>query len=119
VREVSPTKGQGEHSRILCQSRNAMKFLENESREVVERQIAITLIKEKFNSPLKIEILEKWEKNVFHGLDNSYQNLKMIEYVWLDTTNEEGQELFYVDIFLGYLTWTSYHLILQLYHEQG
>jgi len=45
-------------------------------------------------SPLKIEILERWEKIAFHGLDDAYHKLKMLNDVCIDTSKEDGKKYF-------------------------
>ena len=63
-------------------------------------------------SPLKIQILERWEKQAYKGLENAMHQLQQVNHVWVDTGYIDGQELYYVDIGLEFLTWNSYNLIV-------
>ena len=68
---------------------------------------------------MKIQILERLEKQAFKGLENAMYQLQQLNHVWIDIAHTDGRELFYVDLGPGFLTWNSYNLILQFYREQG
>lgn len=70
-------------------------------------------------SPLKIQILERWEKQAFKGLENALHQLRRPNHALIDTAFTGGRDLFYVDIGPAFLTWNSYNLILELCREQG
>ena len=66
---------------------------------------------------LKIQTLERREKEAFKSLENSRHQLQQLNHVWIDTSYTDGKELFYVDLDPGFLTWNSYNLILQFCRE--
>ena len=77
----------------------------------------LSLIQQLNASPMKIQILERWEKEAFKSLENSLHQLQQLNHVWIDTSYIDGRELFYVDLGPGFLTWNSYNLILQFCRE--
>ena len=72
----------------------------------------LSLIQQLNASPMKIQILERWEKEAFKRLENSLHQLQQLNHVWIDTAYKDGRELFYVDLGPGFLTWNSYNIIL-------
>ena len=94
-------------------------FFNCASKKEADKYLALSLIQKVNASPLKIQILGRWEKQGFKGLENAPRQLKQLNHVWIDTAYIDGRELYYVDIGLGFLTWNSYNLILQFCREQG
>ena len=60
--------------------------------------------------------MERWEKDDFTSFANAKEKLRDCREVWMDY--EESEQLWYIDIGDGHLTWTSYNLILQCYREE-
>ena len=89
------------------------EFLNCASKNEADKYLEISLIQQINASPMKIQILERWEKEAFKGLENSMHQLQKLNHVWIDTTYTYGIEFFYVDLGPGFLTWNSYNLILQ------
>ena len=87
-------------------------FLNCASKKEADKYLALSLIQQVNSSPLKIQILEIWEKEAFKRLENALHQLQQLNHVWIDTTYTDGRELYYVDIGPGFLTWNSYNLIL-------
>ena len=82
------------------------------SQKEADKYLALSLIQQVNASPLKIQILERWKKQAFKGLENAMHQLQQLNHVWVDTAYTDGRELYHVDIGLGLLTWNSYNLIL-------
>ena len=61
-------------------------------------------------SPLKLTILERWDKEAFFSFADATGKLRDCSEVWIDYDDDE--HLWYIDIGNGSLTWTSYNLIL-------
>ena len=74
------------------------------------------MIKNIQSSPMKLEILECWEKEAFVNFRDARDKLVHCREVWLDY--EDQEQIWYVDIGQGHLTWTSYNLILQFCREE-
>ena len=53
------------------------------------------LIQQLNASPMKIQILERWEKEAFKSLENSLHQLQQLNHVWIDAAYTDGRELFY------------------------
>ena len=66
-------------------------------------------------SPLKLTILERWEKETFFSFADATGKLRDCSEVWIDYDDDE--HLWYIDLGNGSLTWTSYNLILQCCRE--
>ena len=94
-------------------------FLNCASKNEADKCLALSLIQQVNSSPMKIQILERWEKQAHKGLENAMRQLQQLNHVWVDTAYTDGRELYYVDIGPGFLTWNSYNLILQFCREQG
>ena len=90
-------------------------FLNCASKKEADKYQALSLLQQVNASRLKIQILERWEKQAFKGLENALHQLQQLNHVWIDTTYTDGRELYYVDICPRFLTWNSYNLILQFY----
>jgi hypothetical protein len=85
-------------------------------REKAEEQLSTTLIEEIKDSPMKIQILEKWEHEVFAGLRNAS---KMIwGCVRQFSIDYDDEDMCYCDIGSGPICWENYSLLLQLAREK-
>ena len=85
-------------------------FFNCASKKEADKYLSLSLIQQVNASPIKIQILERWEKQAFKGLENAMHQLQQLNHVWVDTAYTDGQELYYVDI--G-------NLILQFCREHG
>ena len=79
-------------------------FLNCSSKKEVDKYLTLSLIQQVNASPLKIQILERWEKQAYKGLENAMHQLQQLNHLWVDTAYTDGRELYYVDIGLGFLT---------------
>ena len=82
------------------------------SKKEANKYLALSLFQQINSSLMKIQILERLEKQAFKGLENAMYQLKQLNHVWIDIAHTDGRELFYVDLGPGFLTWNSYNLIL-------
>ena len=73
-----------------------------------KRFLQLTLIKHIHSSPLKLEIMERWEKDAFLSFADASAKIKNCREIWVDEHDDEV----YVDLGDGHLTWKSYNLIL-------
>ena len=86
------------------------QLLDYASRNEAERFLDLTLIKQIQSSPLKIEIMERREKDAYINFENAPEKLKNCGELRIDQNEEKDGPLWYVDIEDGNLTWTSYNL---------
>ena len=127
------SSGLGRGKAPLCQPRNGLflkpwdesiskaerrQLLDYASRNAAEMFLDLTLIKQIQSSPLKIEIMERWEKDAYRSFENAQEKMKNCGELWIDRNEEEDGPLWYVDIGDDNLTWTSYNLILRFCREQ-
>ena len=94
------------------------QLLDFASRKEAEKYLEITLIKQIQATPLKLQILERWEISTFRSFENAQSKLKNFKELWIDCNEENDQPVWYVDIGEGNLTWSSYSLILQFGREE-
>ena len=94
------------------------QLLDFASRKEAEKYLEITLIKQIAASPLKLQILERWERSAFRSFENAQSKLKNCKELWINCNEENDLPVWYVDIGEGNLTWTSYSLILQFCREE-
>jgi hypothetical protein len=93
------------------------KLIEKVSRENAKRYMSATLISQIISSPLRIEILEKWEKGAFLGHDRAHDKLSRGRFdVCIDY---DEFYMCYCDIGSGTITDESYQLFLLLVKEKG
>ena len=111
-------KPRSRSSMIPCQKKKENIFLNCTSKKEADKYLELSLIQQVNASPLKIQFLERWEKQAFKGLENSLHQLQQLNHVWIDAAYTARQELSYVDIGPGFLTWNSYNLILQFCREK-
>ena len=52
--------------------------------------MALCLIQQVNAAPLKIQILERWEKQSFKGLENSMHQLQQLNHIWVDIAYIDG-----------------------------
>ena len=95
------------------------KLLEETPREGAERFLELCTIQRIQSSPLKLDILERWEKEAFLSFHDAREKLIKNRDVWIDCNPEKEGEVWYVDIGHGRLSWYTYSLILQFCREQG
>ena len=95
------------------------KLLEETPREEAERFLELCTIRRIQSSPLKLDILERWEKEAFLSFHDAREKLIKNRDVWIDCNPEKEGEVWYVDIGHGRLSWYTYSLILQFCREQG
>ena len=60
------------------------------NKKEADKYLTFSLIQEVNASPLKIQILERWEKQAFKGLENAMHQLQQLHHVWVDTTYTDG-----------------------------
>ena len=65
-------------------------FLNCANKKEADKYLALCLIQQVNASPLKIKILERWEKQAFKGLENSMHQLQQLNHVWVDTAYKYG-----------------------------
>ena len=92
-----------------------IESLEYASADEVKRFLQLTMIKNIQSSPLKLTILERWEKEAFFSFADATGKLRDCPEVWTDY--DDTDHLWYIDLCAGNLTWTSYNLILQCCRE--
>ena len=66
-------------------------FLNYASKKEVDRYLAFFVIHQINTSAMKIQILERWEKEAFKGLENSLYQLQNLNHVWIITTYTDGR----------------------------
>ena len=69
-------------------------FLNCASKKEANKYLALSLIQQVNASPLKIQILERWEKQAYKGLENAMRQLLQLNHVWVDTAYADGRELY-------------------------
>ena len=85
-------------------------------RERAKEQLSASLIEEIKDSPIKIQILDKWEQKAFTGLINAS---KMIwGCVKQFSVDYDDEDMHYFDIGFGPVCWKHYSLLLQLAREK-
>ena len=85
-------------------------FLNCASKKEADKYLALSLIQQVNASPLKIQILERWEKQAFKGLENAMHQLQQLNHVWVDTTYTNRRKLYYVI----YIFISLFRLILKI-----
>ena len=88
------------------------------SKKEADKFLSISLIKQIQEPPWKSRSLENGKNKHFFSLRQARK--KLIDHMdfWLDAVQEKWKEIWYVDLGQGYLTWTSYNLILQFCREE-
>ena len=71
--------------------------------------LQLTLIKQIQSSPLKLEILHRWEKDAFLNFEQAEEKLSQCREISVD--HDDASNL-YIDLGVGNLRWTSFNLIL-------
>ena len=87
------------------------QLLDFASRKEDEKYFDLTLIKQIESFSLKIQIMERWERDAFQNFENAQEKLKGCRELWINCNNEKDGPIWYVDIGDGNLTWTSYNFI--------
>ena len=91
-----------------------IQSLEYASTDEAKRFLQLTLIKQIQSSPLKLEILQRWEKDAFLSFEQAEKKLAECREICLDHDDESN---IYIDLGAGNLRWTSFNLILQCCRE--
>jgi len=86
------------------------------SPELVDHLLQLTLIKAIKESPLRLTILEKWERKAFRGLNHAVRQLQLPKHQ-IDVTVED--DMYYIGLDSGIMFADTYQLILQVAREQG
>ena len=99
---------------------DSQRYMKVVNEVVVEKYMDATLIKAIKESPLKILILEKWERKAYHGQTDALCQLRSHHQKhFLNSSFEDHpSELLYVYIDSGIMFWDTYQLILQLSQER-
>ena len=95
------------------------KYLSILNKTNVNKYMDSTLISAIKESPMRLYILEKWERKSFHGQSRAYDQLKTPRPHFLNIRFEEPNDLLSIGIDNGIMFGNTYQLILQLARERG
>jgi hypothetical protein len=101
----------------VVNSSEGKELLQSITKGNVDQCLSKTLIEEIKESPLKFQVLDKWEKKALFGLTRTKEKLSQNRFEV--TIDFDEDNLCYCDIGVGILIGEAYSLILQLTKEKG